>query len=150
MKTFYGTFGNGHTISNGIVEIKAETEEMAREAMFYTFGDKWCTVYDESHKDSEFFSTPIMVIEAIKHDYRDQADFRMVECNYARAGHPGGVVVYPRPYVRSALVACATLVALSDADGEEPEDVCNHLLRSATKLAMEAVRGQLYEEEKQS
>lgn len=49
MATFYGTFMQHQAFKNHVVQIEAESNELARQAMFTHFGDKFFTVYAEAN-----------------------------------------------------------------------------------------------------
>lgn len=69
MPKFYGTFGGGQTFGYRSVVIEAKNMNMAREAMFATFGNKFCTVYADEYEKSEFFQPPVIGLEAIHPEY---------------------------------------------------------------------------------
>jgi hypothetical protein len=69
-KQFYASFGTGQTFANTYISIVAPSLETARLAMFNTFGDKFCTVYDENIRSSKYFheQAVFMRFEVTAHD----------------------------------------------------------------------------------
>lgn len=82
-KKFYGTWGSGHLFENHCIEINAENMSDAREAMFWGFGEKFCTTYGPEFANDEWFSEPLMKIEMVRHtdiNY-ERKQFRCLEMN---------------------------------------------------------------------
>lgn len=46
MEVFYFTFGVGQRLAYRVQPIEAESYDLAREAMFEMYGDKWAFQYD--------------------------------------------------------------------------------------------------------
>jgi hypothetical protein len=51
---FMDTFGTGHPLAKHVVGIRALISAVARDAMFGTFGEKWCTVYPWNDSERGF------------------------------------------------------------------------------------------------
>lgn len=51
MNTFYGTFGQQHTLRNRYVQFDAEDTQDAHGIMFEHYGSKWAFVYPEAQYD---------------------------------------------------------------------------------------------------
>lgn len=62
---FYASFGGGQTFPNKSVKLIAKNETDARAAMFATFGKNFCTTYDHTFVDSQFFQPPVMEITCL-------------------------------------------------------------------------------------
>jgi len=69
MEKYYFTFGQNHSHAIGgitydkdcVIEIEAESENVARDKMFETFGDRWSMAYNEK-PDMSFFPRGIFII----------------------------------------------------------------------------------------
>ena len=76
MPKFYGSLGCDQAFANRSALIYANNKSDAREAMFFAFGEKFCTVYDEDYEKSEFFQKPVFELQAIRESEFDDLHVR--------------------------------------------------------------------------
>jgi hypothetical protein len=80
MPIFYGSFGCGQTFADKSVQVEAEDIEIARAAVYHTFGPKFCSMYKEEWEESEWFQPPVMkLVATIPYPHAEYPEVRCVE-----------------------------------------------------------------------